>query len=91
MNPCSFCSFCISSAIRWRSLPYFFCSALICGCNSCIWRVVRIWRTNGLYKIARRVNTRNITDSVHVKKLAGPKPGTAENALYQSHMIAETG
>ena len=91
MNPCSFCSFCISSAIRCRSLPYFFCSALICGCSSCIWRVVRIWRTKGLYKIARRVKTRNITDSVHVKKLAGPRPGTAENALYQSHMIAETG
>ena len=89
MNPCSVCSFCISSAIRWRSLPYFFCSALIWGCSSCIWRVVRICRTNGLYRIARSVKTRNITDSPHAKKFDGPsrKP----NSLYQTHMIADTG
>ena len=73
MNPCSRCSFCISSAMRWRSLPYFFCSALIWGCSSCICRVVRICRTNGLYRIARSVKTRNITDSAHAKKFAGPE------------------
>ena len=89
MKPCSFCSFCISSAMRWRSLPYFFCSALICGCSSCICRVVRICRTNGLYRIARSVNTRNITDSAHAKKFDGPR--RKANALYQTHMIADTG
>ena len=36
-------------------------------------------------------HTKNITESVQVRKLVGPKPGTAEKALYQSHMIAETG
>ena len=91
LTPCSRCNFCISSANRCRSLPYFFCSALICGCISCICRVVRICLTNGLYRIARSVNTRNITASAHVKKLDGPRNGIAANALYQSHMIPETG
>ena len=89
VEPVLLWSFCISSAIRWRSLPYFFCSALICGCNSCICRVVRICLTNGLYRMARSVNTRNITDSAQAKKFDGPR--TKANTLYQTHMIAETG
>ncbi len=89
MNPCSRCSFCISSAMRWRSLPYFFCNALICGCSSCICRVVRIWRTNGLYSSARNVKTKNITDSAQAKKFEGPS--TKANSLYQTHMIHDTG
>ena len=59
------------------------------GCSSCIWRVVRICRTNGLYSNARRVNTRNITDSAQAKKLLGPR--RAANSLYHSHMIPDTG
>jgi hypothetical protein len=35
------------------------------------------------------VNTRNITDSAQAKKFDGPR--TKENALYQTHMIADTG
>jgi hypothetical protein len=41
--------------------------------------------------MARRVNTRNITENDQVKKLVGPRNGTSENSLYQTHMIAETG
>jgi hypothetical protein len=35
------------------------------------------------------VKTRNITASAHAKKLDGPN--RKENALYQTHMIADTG
>ena len=35
------------------------------------------------------MNTRNITDSAQAKKLDGPS--TKANALYQTHMIADTG
>ncbi|SHW58792.1 Uncharacterised protein [Mycobacteroides abscessus subsp. abscessus] len=34
--------------------------------------MVRICRTKGLYRIARNVNTRNITDSAQAKKFLGP-------------------
>lgn len=48
LKPWSFWSFCISSAIFWRSFLYFFCSSLIWGCSSCICLVVRTCLTNGL-------------------------------------------
>jgi hypothetical protein len=35
------------------------------------------------------VKTRNITDSAQAKKLLGPR--RKANALYQTHMIADTG
>lgn len=63
LKPCSFWSFCISSVILTRSLAYFFRIAWSCGLISCIFFVVRICFTKGLYRIARRVNTRNTTDS----------------------------
>ena len=51
--------------------------------------MVSICRTNGRYRMARSVNTRNITDSAQAKKFDGPSRNA--NALYQTHMIAETG
>ena len=35
------------------------------------------------------MKTKNITASIHAKKFDGPR--TKANALYQTHMIADTG
>ena len=48
LNPCSFCSFCISSVILTRSLAYFLRIAWSSGLISCIFFVVRICFTKGL-------------------------------------------
>lgn len=72
LKPCWVCSFCISAAIFWRSLPYLSFSFWISGPNSCILRIERTWLTNGLNSSIRRVNTRNTTASAQPTPLPGP-------------------
>ena len=91
LTPCCDCSFCISCAMRCLSLPYFFFSFWISGANSCILRMERTWLTNGLNKIARSVNTRNITASAHAMPLSGPRNGIAPNTVCQNPRIMTPG
>ena len=89
LTPCSFWSFCISSASFCRSFLYFSCSFLICGWNSCIFRIERTWLMKGLISSARRVKTRKMTESAQPRPLAGPR--TKLNTSCQNHMIPDTG
>ena len=68
---------------------YFSCSFLICGWNSCIFRIERTWLTNGLNSSARSVKTRKMTDSAQANPLSALS--TKPNTLCQNHRMADTG
>ena len=92
LTPCSFCSRCISAACFCLSLAYFLRSFAISGWNSCIFRIDRTCETNGLYRNARSVKTRNTTASAQAMPPPDPlSPKRALNALCHTQRMNETG
>ena len=83
------CSFWVSSASRRRSSPYRLRSSVNWGDRARIARAERICTRNSLIISARRVSTRNTTDSAQASPLEGPS--TSANRVCQTHMRADTG